>query len=126
MPQRALSQDGKKHVVTVPVRLRKMQGITPPPKHEGKVLFILRKRKFLFNDLDCHFTAAGIKHIRDLAGIFGNDCVLYLTQDTKAKISIGRPLTKGQSPLIMHLDYEMSSTEPQSNSIATHHQLTPW
>jgi hypothetical protein len=35
MPQRALSNDGKKHVVTVPVRLRKMQGIELSPKHEG-------------------------------------------------------------------------------------------
>ena len=25
----------KKHVVTVPVRLRKLQGIETPPKHEG-------------------------------------------------------------------------------------------
>ena len=35
MPERTLSSDGKKHVVTVPVRLRKMQNITSPPKHEG-------------------------------------------------------------------------------------------
>ncbi|CAF1956312.1 unnamed protein product [Rotaria magnacalcarata] len=108
MPQRALSHDGKKHIVTVPVRLRKMQDIELPPKHE-----------------DCHFTAAALKHIKDLAGIFGNDCVFYLTQDTKAKVSIGRPSGKGQSPLIMHLDYSISSTDQQSNSTVTHHQLTP-
>jgi hypothetical protein len=35
MPNRALSHDGKKHVVTVPVRLRKLQGIAEPSKHEG-------------------------------------------------------------------------------------------
>lgn len=35
MPNRTLSHDGKKHVVTVPVRLRKLQGIPPAPKHEG-------------------------------------------------------------------------------------------
>ncbi|CAF0874627.1 unnamed protein product [Rotaria sordida] len=108
MPQRALGQDGKKHVLTVPVRLRKMQGIEPLPKYE-----------------DSHFTAASWKHIKDLAGIFGNDCVLYLTQDTKAKVSIGRPSAKGQSPFIMHLDYEMSSIDSQSNSIISHHQFTP-
>jgi hypothetical protein len=67
-----------------------------------------------------------LKHIKDLAGIFGNDCVFYLTQDTRAKVNIGRPSAKGQSPLIMHLDYEMSSIEPQLNSIATRHQFTPW
>ena len=103
-----------------------MQDITPLPKHEGKIQFISIEWKLLFDNLDCHFTAASIKHIKDLAGIFGNDCVFYLTQDTKAKVSIGQPSTKGQSPLIMHLDYEMSSTEPQANSIVTHHQLKPW
>ncbi|CAF1599177.1 unnamed protein product [Rotaria sp. Silwood1] len=108
MPNRALSHDGKKHVVTVPVRLRKLQGIEQPPKHE-----------------DSHFTAATLRHIKDLAGIFGNDCVFYLTQDTKAKISIGRPTAKGQAPLIMHLDYEQSLIEPQIPSITKHHQLTP-
>jgi len=84
------------------------------------------KKQCLFHDSDCHFTAASLKHIKDLAGIFGNDCVFYLTQDTKAKISIGRPSGKGQSPLIMHLDYQTSSMEPQSNLIAPRHQLTPW
>jgi hypothetical protein len=39
MPNRALSHDGKKHVITVPVRLRKLQNIEPPqPKHEGQLL----------------------------------------------------------------------------------------
>ena len=35
MPNRALSHDGKKHVVTVPGRLRKLQGIEPRLQHEG-------------------------------------------------------------------------------------------
>ncbi|CAF2849835.1 unnamed protein product [Rotaria sp. Silwood2] len=108
MPNRALSHDGKKHVVTVPVRLRKLQGTEQPPQHE-----------------DSHFTAAALRHIKDLAGIFGNDCVFYLTQDTKAKVSIGRPSAKGQAPLIMHLDYEQSLMEPQTALATKHHQLTP-
>lgn len=37
MPQRALSHDGKKHVTTVPVRLRKLHTLPPVPKHEGKL-----------------------------------------------------------------------------------------
>ncbi|CAF4725976.1 unnamed protein product, partial [Rotaria magnacalcarata] len=35
MPNRALSHDGKKHVITVPVRLRKLQTLPEFPKHEG-------------------------------------------------------------------------------------------
>jgi hypothetical protein len=80
----------------------------------------------LFFHSDSHFIAASLKHIKDLAGIFGNDCVFYLTQDTKAKISIGRPSAKNQAPLIMHLDYDQCSVEPQITPIATRHQLTPW
>jgi hypothetical protein len=87
--------------------------------------FFLNNSHIFFSS-DSHFTAASLKHIKDLAGIFGNDCVFYLTQDTKAKVSIGRPSAKGQAPLIMHLDYEMSSMESQTTPIATRHQLTPW
>ncbi|CAF0887164.1 unnamed protein product [Adineta ricciae] len=109
MPNRSLSHDGKKHVVTVPVRLRRLQGIQPAVKHE-----------------DSHFTSASLRHIKDLAGIFGNDCVFYLTQDTKAKVKIGRPAAKGQAPLIMHMDYEISSVESSMTSIGnSRHQFTP-
>lgn len=75
---------------------------------------------------DSHFTSASLRHIKDLAGIFGNDCVFYLTQDTKARVSIGRPSAKGQAPLIMHLDYEHSSLHPEISPNATRHQFTPW
>lgn len=44
MLQRSLSHDGKKHIVTVPVRLRKMQGINILPKHEGKSHELERKK----------------------------------------------------------------------------------
>ena len=50
----------------------------------------------------------------------------YLTQDTKSKVSIDRPSAKGQASLIMHLDYENSSLEPQTTPIATRHQFIPW
>jgi hypothetical protein len=48
MPNRALSHDGKKHVVTVPVRLRKLQAIESPPKHEGTEIISIKKKKTLF------------------------------------------------------------------------------
>ncbi|CAF3134085.1 unnamed protein product [Rotaria socialis] len=108
MPNRALSHDGKKHVITVPVRLRKLQTLQEIPKHE-----------------DSHFTGASLRHVKDLAGIFGQDCVFYLTQDTKAKISIGRPSAKVLAPLIMHLDYQQSSTEPQTAVPTKKHQYAP-
>ena len=36
MSQHALSKDGRKHIVTVPVHLRQMQDIERPPQHAGK------------------------------------------------------------------------------------------
>ena len=130
MPNRSLSHDGKKHVVTVPVRLRRLQGIQPAMKHEGlfeNLSCFERKRWLSFACIDSHFTSASLRHIKDLAGIFGNDCVFYLTQDTKAKVKIGRPAAKGQAPLIMHMDYEISSVESSMASIGnSRHQFTPW
>ncbi|CAF1990489.1 unnamed protein product [Rotaria magnacalcarata] len=40
--------------------------------------------------------------------------------DTTSKVSSGRSLAKGQTPLIMHLYNESSSLESQTTSIATH------
>ena len=65
-----------------------------------------------------------MRHIRDLAGIFGNDCVFYLTQNTRAKVKMGRPSDKERSPLLMHLDYELSSMDSQATT--SRHQFTPW
>ena len=80
----------------------------------------------MFEFSDSHFTAASLRHIKDLASIFGQDCVFYLTQDTKAKVSIGLPSAKVQAPLIMHLDYENSSLKPELSPNGTRHQFTPW
>ena len=58
---------------------------------------------------DCHFVSATLRYIKDLAGTFGNDCVFYLVQDNKASVRIGRPVARGNSPLMMRLDYQMST-----------------
>ena len=126
MPHRSLSYDGKKHVATVPVRLRRMHGIEPLAKHAGTLCSSRSSNHCELAFPDCHFAAATLRHVKDLAGIFGNDCVFYLTQNTKAKVSIGRPPSKGNSPLILHLDYEMNSVEPTSNVITPRQHLTPW
>ena len=76
--------------------------------------------------LDCHFVSATLRHIRDLAGTFGNECVLYLIQDRKASIRIGRPSARGHSPFIMHLDYQISSTDSAPIPLSRGaHQLKP-
>jgi hypothetical protein len=83
---------------------------------------------FLFEGLlssDCHFVSAIQRHVRDLASTFGNDCVFYCVQDSKASLRIGRQANRGHSPLIMHLDYQTSTADGTSFSPAVRHQLKP-
>ena len=80
---------------------------------------------FVFLHLDCHFVSANLRHIRDLAGTFGNECVLYLIQDRKASVRIGRPAARAHSPLIMHLDYQVSTTHSTPIPPSVPYQLKP-
>ncbi|CAF1644201.1 unnamed protein product [Adineta ricciae] len=106
LPHRANSVDGKKHVRTVPVRLRKALN-DEHGKHE-----------------DGHFATATIRYIKDLAGIFGNDVVFFLSQDDKCKVPIGLPAAKIQAPMLMHLDYRVRLPD-HDWTVAPRHQLTP-
>ncbi|CAF2596257.1 unnamed protein product [Rotaria sp. Silwood2] len=106
LPHRINSVDGKKHVRTVPVRLRKALN-DEHGKHE-----------------DGHFATATIRYIKDLAGIFGNDVVLFLSQDDKCKVPIGLPAAKIQAPMLMHLDYRVRLPD-HDWTVAPRHQLTP-
>ncbi len=107
LPRRALSNDGKKHVRTVNVRLRKAENKLHK-KHE-----------------DGHFAAAAIRFAKDLATLFGNNCVFFLSQDDKCKVPIGLPAAKKQAPLLMHLDYVIKLPD-HDFVVASRHQLTPW
>ncbi len=75
--------------------------------------------------LDCHFVTASLRHIKDLAGTFGNECVFYLIQDRKASIRIGRPTARGHSPYIMHLDYQISTINSTPIPPSVTYQLKP-
>ncbi|CAF4770220.1 unnamed protein product, partial [Rotaria sp. Silwood2] len=80
LPHRASSIDGRRHVNTVPVRLRRAQN-DEHGKHE-----------------DGHFATATIRYMKDLASVFGNDCVFYLSQDDKCKVPVGLPAARVQAP----------------------------
>ncbi|CAF0743506.1 unnamed protein product [Didymodactylos carnosus] len=106
LPHRASSIDGRRHVRTVPVRLRRAQN-DEHGKHE-----------------DGHFATATIRYIKDLAGIFGNNCIFFLSQDDKCKVPIGLPAAKIQAPMLMHLDYAVRLPD-HDWTVAPRHQLTP-
>ncbi|CAF4894135.1 unnamed protein product, partial [Rotaria sp. Silwood1] len=106
LPHRAKSKDGRRHVNTVPVRLCRAQN-NEHAKHE-----------------DGHFATATIRYMKDLASIFGNDCVFYLSQDDKCKVPLGLPAAKIQAPMLMHLDYRVRLPD-HDWTVAARHQLTP-
>jgi len=106
LPHRAKSIDGRRHVHTVPVRLRRAQN-DEHGKHE-----------------DGHFATATIRYIKDLASVFGNDCVFYLSQDDKCKVPLGLPAARVQAPMLMHLDYRIRLPD-HDWTVAPRHQLTP-
>ena len=106
LPHRASSIDGRRHVNTARVRLRRAQN-DEHGKHE-----------------DGHFATATIRYMKDLASIFGNDCVFYLSQDDKCKVPLGLPAAKIQAPMLMHLDYRIRLPD-HDWTVAPRHQLTP-
>lgn len=66
-----------------------------------------------------------MRHIKDLAGAFGNDCVFYFVQDKKASIRIGRQAGRGHSPLIMRLDYQVHTVDGNPQPPTIRHQYKP-
>ncbi|CAF4327668.1 unnamed protein product, partial [Rotaria magnacalcarata] len=106
LPHRAKSIDGRRHVNTVPVRLRRAQN-----DEHGK-------------HADGHFATATIRYAKDLASVFGNNCVLYLSQDDKCKVPVGLPAARVQASMLMHLDYRISLPD-HDWIVAPRHQLIP-
>ncbi|CAF3380058.1 unnamed protein product [Rotaria socialis] len=106
LPHRAKSIDGRRHVNTVPVRLRRAQN-----DEHGK-------------HADGHFATATIRYVKDLASVFGNNCVLYLSQDDKCKVPVGLPAARVQASMLMHVDYRISLPD-HDWIVAPRHQLIP-
>ena len=63
-------------------------------------------------------------NMKDIASLFGAENVFVLSVDDKAKVPIGVTAASKQSPLIMHIDYEIRL--PDHDFVkATKHILTP-
>ena len=89
IPRDARHIDGKRHVHTVPVRLLKPQN---------------NKRK---HSDDSHFAMASVKFAKELASLFHKDHVFFLSQDDKARVPMGLPISKKQTCVLMHLEYKV-------------------
>ena len=89
IPRRSDTIEGKRHVLTVPVKIRKAQN-TLQNKHE-----------------DANFCFATKQYMKDIASLFGAKNVFVLSVENKAKVPIGVTAANKKSPLIMHVDYEV-------------------
>ncbi|CAF5023495.1 unnamed protein product, partial [Rotaria sp. Silwood1] len=85
----ASSRDGRLHINTAPVRLRRAQN-DDHGRHEYG-----------------HVAIATILYMKDLASIFDNDCVFYLSQDDRCKVPLGIFAAKIQASMLMHMNYRI-------------------
>lgn len=97
---------GKTHVITVPVKLSRVQN----DLHKGHP--------------DTKFCFSTIHHLEELASLLGPNDVLFLSQDDKARVPIGMAAAQKQALLLMHMEYRVKL--PDHNwVVANRHKLIP-
>lgn len=106
LPRCSSSLEGKRHIVTVPVRLIRAQNDNHA-KH-----------------IDGQFCTATIWHLEELSSLLGPNEVCFLSQDDKARVPIGLTAAKKQSPLLMHVEYRISLPD-HDWVVASRHKLIP-
>ena len=106
LPANMCHKDGKRHVHTVPVKLQRSQND-------------LRKKH-----PDGHFAIASVMFTRQLANLFGNNHVFFISQDDKARVPLGLPISKKQTTILMHLEYKVILPD-HDFPIGEKHKLIP-
>lgn len=106
LPKRANSNQGKRHVTTVPVKLVKATA-TQRKKHQ-----------------DAHFAMATVNFLKNLAIVLGPGPVFYLSQDDKCRVPIGLPAATKQSPFLMMMEQRVTLPD-HDFVVASRHKLIP-
>ena len=65
-----------------------------------------------------------MKHARELAGLFEGENCFFLSQDDKARVPIGLPISKKQSIMLMHMEYKVQLPD-HDFPIGENHKLIP-
>ena len=104
LPRYARSKEGKRHVTTVPVKLARAQN-NQHANHEAT-----------------KFARSTIHAVEEIAGILGPQQVPFHSQDDKAKDSLGLPAANKQTPLLMHMEYQIRLPD-HDYVIASMHKL---
>ena len=106
LPRNSATQEGKRHVKTVPVKLTRAQN----DKHSTHA--------------DTLFARASISNLDELASLLGPQEVTFHSQDDKARVPIGLTAANKQAPLLMHMEYKVRLTD-HDFVIAPRHKLVP-
>ncbi|GBP43606.1 hypothetical protein EVAR_32172_1 [Eumeta japonica] len=106
LPRCSTTIQGKKHVVTVPVKLVRATNDEHKSHPDGK------------------FCTASIRAIESLASMLGPAQVFFLSQDDKARIPIGKTAVEKQAPFLMHMEYRVRLPD-HDWVVAEKHKLIP-
>ena len=105
VPHKSNSTEGKKRVRTVPVKVRRAKN-NSRARHQ-----------------DANFTFSIKHYLKQVASFFGRMNAFVMSVDDKAKVPIGVTAAKYQSPLVMHMTYEIRL--PDHDFVkASKHKLT--
>ncbi|XP_041786821.1 uncharacterized protein LOC121602122 [Anopheles merus] len=106
MPKRSNTQEGKRHVTTVPVKLLRATN-DKHMKHQ-----------------DGEFCTTTIHMLEEMSSLLGPKEVVFLSQDDKARVAIGVTAANKQAPLLMHMECRV--TLPDHDwVVANRHKLIP-
>ena len=106
LPRRSDTQEGKRHVNTVPVKLTRAH----TDAHKSHI--------------DGRFAMATTNNMEEVAATLGPAEVCFLSQDDKARVPIGITAANKQVPMLMHLEYRV--TFPDHDwVVAAGHKLIP-
>jgi len=90
LPRRSDTQEGKRHVNTVPVKLTRAH----TDAHKSHI--------------DGRFAMATTNNMEEVAATLGPAEVCFLSQDDKARVPIGITAANKQAPMLMHLEYRVT------------------
>ena len=106
LPKNSRTIEGKRHVYTAPVKLFKAQN----SKHASHV--------------STKFARSSIKALKEIATILGPEEVVFHSMDDKAKVPIGITAAEKQTPLLMHMEYQVTLPD-HDFVVGSRHKLIP-
>ncbi|XP_044594835.1 uncharacterized protein LOC123272182 [Cotesia glomerata] len=105
-PKNVKTLEGKKHIVTAPVKLAR------PTADLHKT------------HKDALFCTSTIRSLESLASLLGPDQVIFLSQDDKARVPIGITAANHQAPFLMSMEYRVRLPD-HDWVVAERHKLIP-